>query len=175
MLTTRAVWHYARGVALAAKGDAAGAEKERADLEEQVAEVPDDALWGLNQTKAVLAIGTASLDARIAAAKRDRRAAIAAWKVAVDAQDRLAYDEPPPWYYPVRESLGAALFLDGLKEEAETVFREDLERNPRNPRSLFGLWECLKAQKKATDAEWLRRSFQEAWKNSEVDIRMEDL
>jgi tetratricopeptide (TPR) repeat protein len=175
MLTTRAVWHYARGVALAAKGDAAGAEKERADLEEQVAEVPDDALWGLNQTKAVLAIGTASLDARIAAAKRDRRAAIAAWKVAVDAQDRLAYDEPPPWYYPVRESLGAALFLDGLKEEAETVFREDLERNPRNPRSLFGLWECLKAQKKATDAEWLRRAFQEAWKNSEVDIRMEDL
>jgi tetratricopeptide (TPR) repeat protein len=175
MPTTRAVWHYARGMALAAKGDAADAEKERADLEEQVAKVPDDALWGLNQTHAVLAIGAASLDARIAAAKRDRRAAIAAWKVAVDAQDRLAYDEPPPWYYPVRESLGAALFLDGLKEEAETVFREDLERNPRNPRSLFGLWECLKAQKKAADAEWLRRAFQEAWKNSEVDIRMEDL
>jgi tetratricopeptide (TPR) repeat protein len=123
----------------------------------------------------VLAIAQASLDARIAAAKKDSEAAISAWRAAVGAQDRLAYDEPPPWYYPVRESLGAALFGDGLKEDAETVFREDLERNPRNPRSLFGLWECLKAQKKASDAEWLRRAFQVAWKNSEVDIRMEDL
>jgi tetratricopeptide (TPR) repeat protein len=175
MPTTRAVWHYARGVSLAAKGDAAGAEKERAGLEEEVAKIPDAAIWGLNPTKAVLAIAQASLDARIAAAKKDRQAAITAWRIAVDAQDRLAYDEPPPWYYPVRESLGAALFIDGLKEDAESVFREDLERNPRNPRSLFGLWECLKAQKKAADAGWLRRAFQDAWKNSEVDIRMEDL
>ena len=175
MPTTRAVWHYARGVALAAKGDTSSAEKERAGFEEGAAKVPDDAIWGLNQTKAVLAIARASLDARIAAAKRDRKAAIAAWEVAVDAQDRLAYDEPPPWYCPVRESLGAALFVDGQKEEAEKIFREDLERNPRNPRSLFGLWECLKAQKKTADAEWLRRAFQDAWKNSEVDIRMEDL
>jgi hypothetical protein len=50
-----------------------------------------------------------------------------------------------------------------------------LDRNPRNPRSLFGLWECLKAQKKTADAEWIRNAFQEAWKSSEVDIRMEDL
>src|SRR5262249_14420733 len=100
MPTTGAVWHYARGVALAAKGDRAGAEHERAGLEEAVAKIPADAVWGLNQTKAVLAIAQASLDARIAAAKKDRQAAITAWKAAVDAQDRLAYDEPPPWYYP---------------------------------------------------------------------------
>jgi tetratricopeptide (TPR) repeat protein len=173
--TSRAVWHYARGVALAAKGDVAGAAKERAAVEEEAEKIPEDALWSLNQSKAVLAVARASLDARIAAAKKDRKAAIGAWTAAVEAQDELAYDEPPPWYYPVRESLGAALFLDGQKQEAEKVFRQDLERHPRNPRSLFGLWESLKAQKKTADAEWVRRAFQDAWKSSEVEVRMEDL
>jgi tetratricopeptide (TPR) repeat protein len=175
MPTTRAVWHYARGVSLAAKGDTPGAEAERGSFEAEAAKVPEEAVWGVNQTKAVLAVAGASLDARIAAAKNDGQAAIAAWRAAVDAQDRLAYDEPPPWYYPVRESLGAALFRNGQRVEAEATFREDLERNPRNPRSLFGLWECLKAQKKTSDAQWIRNAFQDAWKNSEVDVRMEDL
>lgn len=175
LTTTRATWRYARGVALAAKGDVPAAEQERAALDVESDRVADDALWGLNSTKAVLAVAKSSLDARIAAAKKDRKAAIVAWRAARDAEDQLAYDEPPPWYYPVRESLGAALFADGQKEEAEKVFREDLQRNPRNPRSLFGLWESLKAQKKAADAEWVRRQFQESWKGAEIDLRMEDL
>jgi tetratricopeptide (TPR) repeat protein len=173
--TSRAIWRYARGVAFAAKGDAAAAAKERAAFDEEAGKVSDDAVWSLNSSKAVLAVARASLDARIAAAKKDRQAAITAWQAAVEAQDALAYDEPPPWYYPVRESLGAALLLDGQKAEAEKVFRADLERHPRNPRSLFGLWETLKAQKKTADAEWVRRAFQDAWKNSEVEVRMEDL
>jgi tetratricopeptide (TPR) repeat protein len=173
--TSRAVWRFARGVALAAKGDVAGAEKERGGFESEAGKVADDAIWGLNSSKAVLEVARWSLEARIAAAKKDAEAAIAAWRQAVDAQDRLAYDEPPPWFCPVRESLGAALFRAGRKEEAEEVFREDLVRNPRNPRSLFGLWESLKAQKKNADAVWVRRAFQEAWKNSEVEARMEDL
>jgi len=173
--TSRALWHYARGVALAAKGDVDGSTKERAAIEVEVAKIPEDALWSLNPSKAVLAIARPSLDARIAAAKKDRKAAIESWQTAVEAQDALAYDEPPPWYYPVRESLGAALFLDGQKAQAEKVFRDDLELHPRNPRSLFGLWETLKAQKKTADAEWVRREFQDAWKNSEVEVRMEDL
>jgi tetratricopeptide (TPR) repeat protein len=173
--TSRAMWHFARGVALAAKGDVTGAETERGGFEAEAAKLADDAIWGLNSSKAVLEVARWSLDARIAAARKDAEAAITAWRQAVDAQDRLSYDEPPPWYCPVRESLGAALFRSGQKEEAEKVFREDLARNPRNPRSLFGLWESLKAQKKTADALWVRRAFQEAWKNSEIEARMEDL
>ena len=37
----------------------------------------------------------------------------------------------------MRESLGAALLADGQAAAAEKVFREDLDRNPRNPRSLL--------------------------------------
>ena len=175
MPASRAMWHYARGVALAAKGDIKAAEAERASLEEEAGKIPDDLIWDLNPAKAVVAVGKAALDARIAGAKKDRKAAVAAWQQAVEAQDALTYSEPPDWYYPVRESLGAALFVDGQKAEAENVFREELERNPRNPRALFGLWETLKAQKKTADAEWVRRAFQDAWKNSEVEIRIEDL
>lgn len=175
MPTTRAIWHYARGVALAVKGDAAAAEKEIEGFDAEASKVGGDALWSLNPTKGVLAVARPSLEARIAAAKNDRKAAIRLWEQAVEAEDSLAYDEPPPWYYSVRESLGAALFLAGQKQEAEKAFRDDLERHPRSPRSLFGLWESLKAEKRTADAEWLRRAFQESWKNSESDIRMEDL
>src|SRR5205807_2523892 len=103
--------------------------------------VAADLPWGYNTAKDVLALAASVLDARIAAATGDRKAAIAAWQEAVKAEDQLSYDEPPDWFYPVRESLGGALFLDGQFEKSEKIFRQDLERNRRNPRSLFGLWE----------------------------------
>ena len=53
-------------------------------------------------------------------------------------QDALVYEEPPIWYFPVRESLGAQLLAMGRTQEAEAVYREDLRINPGNPRSLYG-------------------------------------
>ena len=69
----------------------------------------------------------------------------------------MPYDEPPILYYPVRESMGAALLLSGRSGEAERVFRHDLVRHPRNARSLFGLLESLVKQGKSADAEWVKR------------------
>ena len=89
-------------------------------------------------------------------------------------QDAMSYDDPPEWFYPVRESLGAALLANGQAAEAEKTFREDLERNPRNPRSLFGLWQALLAQKKSVDADWVHRQFVEAWKYSDSEARLSD-
>ena len=74
----------------------------------------------------------------------------------------------------MRESLGGELLRDGQPAEAEKVFRADLEKNPRNPRSLFGLMESLIAQKKTADADWVHREFQAAWKNADVTLRVED-
>jgi hypothetical protein len=75
----------------------------------------------------------------------------------------------------VRESLGAALLLSGKAGEAEKVFRDDLARNPRNPRSLFGLREALKAQNRAYDAQFVDKQFQAAWKSPSVTLKVEDL
>jgi hypothetical protein len=127
----------------------------------------------LNSVESVLKVAGAILSARIAAAGGDRAGAIEHWRRAVAAQDALAYDEPPAWYYPVRESLGAALLASGQAAEAESVFREDLRRNARSGRSLFGLMESLKAQKKSSDAEWVRKQVEEAWKAG--PLRVEDL
>jgi hypothetical protein len=75
----------------------------------------------------------------------------------------------------VRESLGGALLVDGQYREAEKVLRADLQRNPRNGRSLFGLRESLKAQKKTADAEWVQKAFAAAWQNADSQLRAEGL
>ena len=67
------------------------------------------------------------------------------------------------------------MLRDGQNAEAEKVFREDQERNPRNPCSVFGLMESLSAQKKLSDADWARRAFEAAWKNADVKLRVEDV
>ncbi len=176
LTTTTVVWRFARGVAYAVKGEIRNAEGERRAFDEAQKQIGEDAMFGLlNSASSVLRVAALVLDARIAAAKSDSRGAIDLWGKAVEAQEGLAYDEPPAWYYPVRESLGAALLQNGRYQEAEGVFRRDLERNPRNGRSLFGLWQSLKSQNKTVDADWVRRQFEAAWKNSDIRLRIEDL
>src|SRR5260370_19721909 len=88
------------------------------------------------------------------------------FRAAVGMQDSLKYDEPQDWFYPVRESLGAVLLKIGDNAGAEEVFRADLGRNLRNPRSLFGLEQALKAQDKAYDAGFVKKQFDASWKGA---------
>jgi tetratricopeptide (TPR) repeat protein len=172
---TGVLWRYARGVAFAAKGKVADAEKERQLFESASKSVSGETPFGLNTAASIFKIAGHALDARIAMAKGDTRAAIDHWRKAVAAQDDLNYDEPPGWYYPVRESLGAALLISGDAAEAEKIFRKDLENNPRNGRSLFGLAESLKKQGKAKAARETQAEFEKAWKNADVKLKIEDL
>ncbi|HEV8700646.1 MAG TPA: hypothetical protein VGV60_05170 [Candidatus Polarisedimenticolia bacterium] len=173
--TTAALRHFARGVAHAALKDVKQAEADRREFDEARGRVPSDALFNLNTSAGVLEVAAAVLDARIASAKGDHAAALSAWRKGVAAEERLNYDEPPVWYYPVRESLGAELLRAGKPQEAEKVFREDLAKNPRNGRSLFGLWKSLAAQKKRQEAKTARRDFEAAWKNADVELELSDL
>jgi tetratricopeptide (TPR) repeat protein len=169
-------WHYARGCALAAKGDAAGAETERSIMETAYKEMPAGPAFGMlnNDWKTLHDLATDTLAARIAATHGDLPGAIEKWRTAVAVQDQMHYDEPPDWYYPVRESLGAALLRSGHAPEAEQVFREDLQKNPRNPRSLLGLWKCLDAQNKTSDGRWVQASFEAAWKENGEPPKLAD-
>ncbi len=169
-------WHFARGIALARTGKAAEAAAERAALADTSAKVPDEALFGgtgLESAKSILALATLVLDARIAWAHESQAEAIRLWTNAVAAADKVPYDEPPVFFYPVRESLGAALLLSGKAADAERVFRDDLARHPRNARSLFGLHESLAKQGRSADAEWVKRAFDEAWRNADVTLTIE--
>lgn len=178
MQTTTVFWHFARGIALAAKGKVAEAEAEHHIVSEAADKTPPDQVFAMpvnNKAKDVLNIATNVLGAKIAQAKHDSTGAISLLRRAVAIQDTLKYDEPPDWFYPVRESLGAVLLLNGNADEAEKVFREDLERNPRNPRSLFGLAEALRAQNRAYDAQFVDKQFQSNWKNAELKLKLADL
>lgn len=174
-LTTVALRHFARGVAHAALGDLKTAEADRKELEAVRRRVPADAMFNLNPCTNVLEVAAAVLEGRLASARGDHPAAIAAWKKAVASEEDLSYDEPPAWYYPVRESLGGELLRAGKPQEAEKVFREDLARTPHNGRSLFGLWRSLVAQKKGQEARTARKEFEAAWRNADVKLRVADL
>lgn len=175
MPVTRAIHHYARGIALAALGRIAEAEKEQITFRDISRGMPGETPFGLNTASSVLAIADHILDARLHRARGERAREVESLYKAVAALDALNYDEPPGWYYPVRESLGAALLLDGKAAEAERVFRRDLEINPGSGRSLFGLAESLKKQGKTSEARDVEERFRKAWKMADTQLRIEDM
>jgi tetratricopeptide (TPR) repeat protein len=172
---TRAMWHYARGLAHLGKGDLKGAANDRQDLANAISKVPKDAMLNTNRAHDLLFIATEVLDARLSAANGNRNSAVAHWLKAVAKQDTLIYDEPPAWYYPVRESLGGEHLRLKMFADAEKIFRKDLEKNPNNPRSLFGLSEALRAQSKTAEADTTRQQFDQHWQASEVTVDTQKL
>jgi len=177
MQTATVFWHFARGIALAATGKLEEAEEEHKLVVEAEEKTSPDTIFTApinNKTKDILKIAENVLSAKISRAKNDDEAAIHQLREAVAIQDGLKYDEPQDWFYPVRESLGAALLISGDQAAAEQVFRDDLERNPRNPRSLFGLEQALKAQNKDYDATFIRKQFDASWKGA-TPPKLDDL
>lgn len=174
-LYVNAMYRYSRALAFAGLGRSGDAASERQRMAEIFERVPEkDALMN-NSARAVLAVGLAELDARIARARGDNVSEIAHLRRAVEFQDRLNYMEPPEWHYPVREALGGALLRGGDAAQAETVFRRDLQINPRNARSLYGLMEALKIQGKAASLPWVQKEFAEAWKYAPASLSPSDL
>ncbi|HJR21955.1 MAG TPA: tetratricopeptide repeat protein [Dongiaceae bacterium] len=172
---SRGLRHYARGVAFAADGDVDSATAERNGLEKIIASLPMESRYGNSPAKEVLSVGLSVVDARIAQQKGDLEKAVAALTAAVAIQDKLAYNEPADWHYPVRESLGAALLKAGKASEAEAVFRDDLKKNPRGGRSLFGLAETLEAQGKTDEAMLVRQEFNDAWRTAEIEPNLDTM
>jgi tetratricopeptide (TPR) repeat protein len=168
-----ALSHFGRGVAYAAKGNVAEAEKERAAYAEARKPIAADRDWGYNGAGNMLAITDAALNAWIARAKHDDAASVDAWRTAVAAEDALSYNEPADWFYPTRESLGAALLRVKDYARAEQVFRDDLTRNPNNGRSLFGLWQTLLLTNKASAAA-VEKQFRDAWQHADVQLKLTD-
>jgi len=176
--TAMVFWHFARGMALAATGKVTDAEAEDKIVAAAEAATPPDAVFQMpinNKTKDILKIAEDVLGAKIDMAKKDSNAAIAKLREAVSIQDKLKYDEPADWFFPVRESLGAALLMTGDAPGAEKVFRADLERTPRNPRSLWGLRQALLLEKRDYDASFVQKQFEVQWKGASDALKLDDL
>ena len=168
---TRAIVHYARGVAFAAKARWAEA-LAALDTVTQLAATGTrgymSAGWVTPSTN--LEIATHALTAEIAARQGRLDEAITHFTAAMKREDEQLYTEPPDWYYPLRHSLGAVLLKAGTPAEAERLYREDLKRFPENGWSLFGLAQALRGQRKTTEARQVEQRFQRAWRGGDVTL-----
>ena len=178
MKTATVFWHFGRGLALAGTGKITEAEAEYKIVSDAEAATPPDVIFQMpinNKAKDIMKIAKDVLGAKIAMGKKDDGGAIAMLRDAVAIQDTLKYGEPPDWFFPVRESLGGALLMTGDTAGAEKVFRDDLDRNLRNPRSLWGLHQVLLMQKRDYDAGFIQKEFEASWKGGNQALKLEDL
>jgi hypothetical protein len=178
MKTATVFWHFGRGMALAGTGRTTEAEAEYKVVSDAEAATPPDVIFQMpinNKAKDIMKIAEDVLGAKIAEAKKDNGAAIAMLRDAVALQDTLKYGEPPDWFFPVRESLGAVMLMNGDAAGAEKVFRDDLDRNLRNPRSLWGLRQALLEQKRGYDAGFVQKRFESSWRGGVETLKLDDL
>jgi tetratricopeptide (TPR) repeat protein len=167
------IQHYARGLARLRTGELDAAQVELEQLDAVAQEPANEMLilaGGTASAKTLLAIGSAHLTGELALARGEPDAGITALERAVALQDELTYMEPPPWYFPTRQALGAALLEAGRPADAEAVYRADLAQYPRNGWSLYGLARSLKQQDKVDESSWAEEGFRNAWARADVEL-----
>ncbi len=167
---TTAYWHYARGVAFAAKGQLDAARREQAEFRAATAKIPKDAMMAINKAHHVFAIADKVLAGEIALREGKADQAIALLREGVKLEDDLMYMEPPEWIQPVRHTLGAVLLSEGRVGDAEVVYREDLVVWPENGWSLYGLASCLDQSGKKSEAAGVWKRFEKVWQRGDVKI-----
>ncbi len=167
----RGVWHYVRGSAYAATGKLAEADRELAELRTVAnAEEMKQLMTRVNSASTLLTLAQHVLTAEIAVKQGDVDQALAHLESAVRIEDGLRFMEPPDWGHPARHTLGEVLLAAGRAKEAESVYWEDLRRNPENGWSLFGIWQSLLQQGKEARAAEIEKRFQKAWAHADVTL-----
>jgi tetratricopeptide (TPR) repeat protein len=173
---TRAAWHFARGLAHLSRKQLKQAEEERSAFLALKKTIPEDAkLLDWNTAQNLLGVAEKVLDAKLAVARGETGRAVELLREGVKREDALQYGEPPDWFLPVRETLGAVLLAEGKAAEAEKVFRAGLAQHRRSGRCLLGLRESLSAQKRDHAARLIDQEFRAAWRRAAPkELRLAD-
>lgn len=167
LVLVRVMYHYARAVAQAARKDVAAAQAEIATLTKlEAADFKAFDAWGI-PAKAIAQTARLVAAARLADAQDNLAGAASLLTQAVAIEDGLAYTEPPYWYYPVRQSLGAVRLRQDRLEEAETALRESLARVRNNGWALAALAEVYKRKGDASAEQTARQALGKAWFGAE--------
>ena len=164
----RGMWRYGRGLAFTAKGRLDEAKAELDSVLAAATVMPKEAPAGINSQQRLLQLAERHLAGKLALAKGDTAAGIAALGQAIEHEDQLLYDEPPPWYHPIRQELAAVHLATGHAPTAEKLYREDLVHFPNNGWSLYGLARSLEAQNKKAEAAKLDAQYRKWWDKADV-------
>ncbi|WP_445193896.1 tetratricopeptide repeat protein [Sphingomonas sp. Tas61C01] len=123
----------------------------------------------------LLSLAIAVARGRQAQAERRFDEAVLSFRKAIVFESKLPYQEPSYWYYPVSQSLGAALFQAGRYDDASEAFRAALVQTPRNGWALYGLAQSEAAQGHRLEAAAAFRAFQRSWLGDPAWLRMDRL
>ena len=167
---TTGMWHFGRGLAFNALGKAAEAKQELDSVQTMAAATPPEAMVSFNSSAALLRLAGHALAGEMQAREGHIDAAVDHFNQAIREEDALHYDEPPPWFMPVRQELGAVLLAAGRVKDAEAAYREDLRRVPDNGWSLYGLARCLRARKATAEAAATEKRLAAAWSRADVKL-----
>jgi tetratricopeptide (TPR) repeat protein len=165
-----AMRHYARGIAYARTGRPGQAATELSEVVSMTRDpgLQELTLKGIDDLTALVELAEASLRGEILLAQGRHPAAIEALRQAVELEDALESEEPPPWPVPARQALGSALLLTGRPTEAAQAFRDDLQRHPENGWALYGLAESLRRSQRTAEAGAVEARFRAAWRDADT-------
>jgi tetratricopeptide (TPR) repeat protein len=172
LIYPRAILHYARGMAFVGKNDLSSAAKELASLKvlSKDSTLSAVTIWGINTTIDLVKISVSVLEGSMAATTKDYEKAMSLLSRAIAIEDNLNYNEPPDWFFSVRQQLGAVQLKAGKYAEAEKTYRDDLQRYKKNGYSLLGLSMALEKQEKKEEYSLVKKQFDEAWKYADFRI-----
>ncbi|PCJ97154.1 MAG: hypothetical protein COA50_05815 [Flavobacteriaceae bacterium] len=164
--------HYTRGIAFIRKGSIKNAEEE---LEAIAALKKDPELETLvaipnNTSLSIANLAYEVVAGELAALKGNTKVAIEHLTKATILEDNLVYTEPSAWHIPTRQNLGDILLKAKKFEEAEKVYKEDLKVLRQNGWSLMGLYKSLIEQGKTEEATIIKKEFDKAWENADLEI-----
>ncbi len=161
------MWDFAHGYAALRAGQVQSAQQFLARVSS--AAQSSKAVFKFHTAKALLGTLGGILEGEIARTNGDLNGAIAAFERAVSVEDSIVIDDPEPLSFPARHWLGGALLEAGRFEDAERVYRTDLQRHPHNGWSLVGLQAALKGQGKPTRV--VDDDLRASWARSDTPIR----
>ena len=167
------IWHYARGIAFIRKNNAKEANEELEAIKAMIEdpEMQELVASGFDPSSEIAEVAHAVVAGELSAFEGNLEKAIEHLEEAVVLEDGLTYTEPSAWYIPPRQNLGAVLLKAEKYEEAEKVFKKDLEKLRQNGWSLMGLHQSLKAQGKTDEAKKIKEEFDKAWAHADFEIK----
>jgi len=171
-----AMRHYARALARAAQRNRAGFDAELAQLRK----ARESEAFKPMIDQGVPATDLLGIAEHVAQGRWDHANgrfgdAAAHYRTAIDLEAKVPYMEPPYWYYPVHQSLGAALYRAGKYDEAREAFMAALARSPNNGWALFGLSASERALGRRAQAAAADAALARAWVGDRRWLRIDRL
>jgi tetratricopeptide (TPR) repeat protein len=165
------IWHFGRGMAYVNQSKITEAQNELIEI----LKLMEDASLKIPLTPfssafdgAIVAVNI--LDGTISLKEKNYTKAIDRFRIAVQKEEGMVYNEPRDWMLNPRQYLGNAYLKAGKTKEAKEAFQKDLLNNNENGWSLFGMWQALTAEKKSAEAAKMLARFKKAFEKADVKL-----